>query len=146
MLCICSNILMSNLISLGSKKKFNKVDKLLKKPLHSDLEYYKSRVLINIYNFSLSTNTFTKFFYASRLHFIIILEVSIGKMKSFENLCEKIPNPIGKRTTIQTILNEAVAMNLLLKYPCAKDKRIKFYKLTEDSKQTLKEWAEANIV
>ena len=137
---------MSNLISLGSKKKFNKVDKLHKKPLQSDLEYYKSRVLINIYNFSLSTNTFVKFFYASRLHFIIILEVSIGKMKSFETLCEKIPNPIGKRTTIQTILNEAVAMNLLLKYPCAKDKRIKFYKLTEDSKQTLKEWAEANIV
>jgi|TARA_B110000858_G_scaffold193202_2_gene245273 DNA-binding MarR family transcriptional regulator len=67
-------------------------------------------------------------------------------MKSFETLCEKIPNPIGKRTTIQTILNEAVAMNLLLKYPCAKDKRIKFYKLTEDSEQTLKEWAEANIV
>lgn len=137
---------MSNLISLGSKKKFNKADKLLKKPLKSDIEYYKSRVLINIYNFSLSTNTFTKFFYASRLHFIIILEVSIGKMKSFETLCEKIPNPIGKRTTIQTILNEAVAMNLLLKYPCAKDKRIKFYKLTKDSEQTLKEWAEANIV
>jgi DNA-binding MarR family transcriptional regulator len=37
-------------------------------------------------------------------------------------------------------------MNLLLKYPCVKDKRIKFYKLTEDSEQTLKEWAEANIV
>tara|TARA_B110000211_G_C14067081_1_gene548148 strand:+ start:114 stop:527 length:414 start_codon:yes stop_codon:yes gene_type:complete len=137
---------MSNLISLGSKKKFNKADKLLKKPLHSDLEYYKSRVLVNIYNFSISTNAFTKFFYASRLHFIIILEISIGKMKSFESLCEKIPNPIGKRTTIQTILNEAVAMNLLLKYPCVKDKRIKFYKLTEDSEQTLKEWAEANIV
>ena len=136
---------MSNLISLGSKKKINKADKLLKKPLKSDIEYYKSRVLINIYNFSLSTNTFTKFFYASRLHFIIILEVSIGKMKSFENLCEKIPNPIGKRTTIQTILNEAVAMGILLKYPCVKDKRIKFYKLSKDSEQTLKEWAEANI-
>ena len=137
---------MSNLISLGSKKKFNKADKLLKKPLHSDLEYYKSRVLVNIYNFSISTNAFTKFFYASRLHFIIILEISIGKMKSFESLCEKIPNALGKRTTIQTILNKSVAMNILLKYPCAKDKRIKFYKLTEDSEQTLKEWAEANIV
>jgi len=66
-------------------------------------------------------------------------------MKSFENLCEKIPNVLGKRTTIQTILNESVAMGILLKYPCVKDKRIKFYKLSKDSEQTLKEWAEANI-
>ena len=136
---------MSNLISLGDKKKFSEVDRHLKKPLQSDLEYYKSRVLINMYSFSLSTNKFLKFFYASRLHFIIILEISVGKMKSFESLCEKIPNALGKRTTIQTILNKSVAMNLLLKYPCIKDKRIKFYKLTKDSEQALKEWAEANI-
>ena len=136
---------MSNLISLGDKKKIDKVGKLLKRPITSDLEYYKSRVLTNIYNFSLSTNKFTKFFYSSRLHFIIILEISVGKMKSFESLCEKIPNALGKRTTIQTILNKSVAMGILLKYPCVKDKRIKFYKLSKDSEQTLKEWAEANI-
>jgi len=136
---------MSNLITINKNKKIDEVVRPLKKPITSDLEYYKSRVLINIYNFSLSTNKFTKFFYSSRLHFIIILEVSIGKMKSFENLCEKIPNVLGKRTTIQTILNESVAMGILLKYPCVKDKRIKFYKLSKDSEQTLKEWAEANI-
>ena len=137
---------MSNIIKIDKKNVPDKVRKLQKKSLTYDLEYYKSRVLVNIYNFSLSTNKFTKFFYASRLHFIIILEISVGKMKSFESLCEKIPNALGKRTTIQTILNKSVAMNILLKYPCAKDKRIKFYKLTEDSEQTLKEWAEANIV
>jgi len=92
-------------------------------------------------SFHTSTNKFLKFFYSSRLHFIIILEVSIGKMKSFETLCQKIPNAIGKRTTIQTILNEAVAMNLMIKYPCAKDRRIKFYKLTKDSEQMINEWA-----
>ena len=62
-------------------------------------------------------------------------------MKSFETLCQKIPNAIGKRTTIQTILNEAVAMNLMIKYPCIKDRRIKFYKLTKDSEQMISEWA-----
>lgn len=132
---------MSNLFILNKNKKINMANEPKKKPYVSDSEYYKSKVLTNVYNFSLSTNKFLKFFYSSRLHFIIILEVSIGKMKSFETLCQKIPNAIGKRTTIQTILNEAVAMNLMIKYPCIKDRRIKFYKLTKDSEQMISEWA-----
>ena len=132
---------MSNLFILNKNKKIDMANEPKKKSYVSDSDYNKSKVLTNVYNFSLSTNKFLKFFYSSRLHFIIILEVSIGKMKSFETLCQKIPNAIGKRTTIQTILNEAVAMNLMIKYPCVKDRRIKFYKLTKDSEQMINEWA-----
>ena len=132
---------MSNLFILNKNKKIDMANEPKKKSYVSDSDCNKSKVLTNVYNFSLSTNKFLKFFYSSRLHFIIILEVSIGKMKSFETLCQKIPNAIGKRTTIQTILNEAVAMNLMIKYPCAKDRRIKFYKLTKDSEQMINEWA-----
>ena len=151
---------MSNIVRIDKKKKNKIADDMLdymqgfdfnedwgirKQPLSSDLKYYKSRVLANMYNFSLSANKFMKFFYASRLHFIIILEISIGEMKSFEFLCQKIPNPLGKRTTIQTILNESVDTNILLKYPSEKDKRIKFYKLSNDSERALNDWAKANI-
>jgi len=110
----------------------------------ANLEYYVSKILSNLYNFSLSQNKFLKFFYKSRLHFITILEISIGELKSFEFLCEKIPNAIGKRTSIQTLLNEAVAQGVLLKYPCAKDNRIKLYKLSNDSKLAINDWAKKN--
>ena len=81
---------MSNIVRIDKKKKNKIADDMLdymqgfdfnedwgirKQPLSSDLKYYKSRVLANMYNFSLSTNKFMKFFYASRLHFIIILEI-----------------------------------------------------------------------
>jgi len=137
---------MSTFVRIDKKTSFDEVHKIRKRPLSSDLKYYKSRVLANMYNFSLSENKFMKFFYTSRLHFIIILEISIGDMKSFEFLCQKISNAIGKRTTIQTILNESVASNILLKYASEKDKRIKFYKLSNDSEQALNDWAKENIV
>jgi len=137
---------MLTFVKIDKKTSFDEVHKIRKWQLSYDMKYYKSRVLANMYNFSLSENKFMKFFYTSRLHFIIILEISIGDMKSFEFLCQKIPNAIGKRTTIQTILNESVASNILLKYASEKDKRIKFYKLSNDSEQALNDWAKENIV
>lgn len=105
------------------------------------LKFYSRKLLTKIYKFSLSQDKFIKFFYTSRLHFILMLEIiESSKGKSFQFLCEKIDEQIGKRTTIQSVLNEAIKRSFIFKTACKKDKRIKYYKLTNNSEESLKKW------
>ena len=90
------------------------------------------------------------FYYLSRLHSIIVLEVSLATVDknhliSFEYLCDHIPRNLGKRTTIQTILNEAVRKNFFTKTTSQKDKRVKYYILEKTSAEVIEKWwAERN--
>ena len=90
------------------------------------------------------------FYYISRLHSIIVLEVSLATVDknhliSFEYLCDHIPRNLGKRTTIQTILNEAVRKNFFTKTTSQKDKRVKYYILEKTSAEVIEKWwAERN--
>ena len=85
------------------------------------------------------------FYYSSRLHSIIVLEVSLATVDknhliSFEYLCDHIPRNLGKRTTIQTILNEAVRKNFFTKTTSQKDKRVKYYILEKTSAEVIEKW------
>ena len=104
------------------------------------LDEYSSSILENLYSFSKSDNKFLRFFFSSRLNFVIVLEIlsSGNKGKSFEYLCESIPKLIGKRTTIQNCLNNALTQKMISKVRCSDDKRIKYYRLTETSIEALR--------
>ena len=85
------------------------------------------------------------FYYLSRLHSIIVLEISLATVDknhliSFEYLCDHIPRNLGKRTTIQTILNEAVRKNFFTKTTSQKDKRVKYYILEKTSAEVIEKW------
>lgn len=85
------------------------------------------------------------FYYLSRLHSIIVLEVTLATVDknhliSFEYLCDHIPRNLGKRTTIQTILNEAVRKNFFTKTTSQKDKRVKYYILEKTSAEVIEKW------
>ena len=85
------------------------------------------------------------FYYLSRLHSIIVLEVTLATVDknhliSFEYLCDHIPRNLGKRTTIQTILNEAVRKNFFIKTTSQKDKRVKYYILEKTSAEVIEKW------
>jgi hypothetical protein len=47
---------------------------------------------------------------------------------------------LGKRTTIQTILNEGLRKGYFLKTLNEKDKRIKFYTLEKNSLEIINQW------
>ena len=85
------------------------------------------------------------FYYLSRLHSIIVLEISLATVDknhliSFEYLCDHIPRNLGKRTTIQTILNEAVRKNFFTKTTSQQDKRVKYYILERTSAEVIEKW------
>ena len=85
------------------------------------------------------------FYYLSRLHSIIVLEITLATVDknhliSFEYLCDHIPRNLGKRTTIQTILNEAVRKNFFIKTTSQKDKRVKYYILEKTSAEVIEKW------
>ena len=65
------------------------------------------------------------FFQNSLLHYAICLEIGIGffqeKFLSYENLCDKIPKRFGSRSTIQSVLNQAIRENYFTKEVSLKD-------------------------
>jgi len=127
----------------NKKNKIINADYLTSLYDNQKLQLYSKKLLTNLYKFSLSQDKFIKFFYTSRLHFILMLEIiesSEKKGKSFQYLCEKINEQIGKRTTIQSVLNEAIKRSFIFKIACKNDRRIKYYKLTNDTKESLKKW------
>ena len=69
------------------------------------------------------------------MHHVISLEIYENQSLdgiSFEAICSNVPKSIGSRSSIQSILNEALEKNIFLKQQSKKDKRIKQYFLTND--------------
>ena len=107
-------------------------------------EYKTENYLKEFYDLSNTTNI-KGFYYETRLHSVIVLEISLASLNknhpvSFEYLCETIPKKLGKRTTIQTILNEGLRKGYFLKTLNEKDKRIKFYTLEKNSLEIINQW------
>ena len=107
-------------------------------------EYKTEQYLKEFYDLSNTTNI-KGFYYETRLHSVIVLEISLASLNknhpvSFEYLCETIPKKLGKRTTIQTILNEGLRKGYFLKTLNEKDKRVKFYTLEKDSLSIIEKW------
>ena len=59
---------------------------------------------------------------------------------SFETICSNVPKSIGSRSSIQSILNDALDRNIFLKYQTEKDKRIKNYYLSESYFDLINKW------
>ena len=107
-------------------------------------EYKTEKYLQEFYDLS-NTTDIKGFYYETRLHSVIVLEISLASLNknhpvSFEYLCETIPKKLGKRTTIQTILNEGLRKGYFLKTLNEKDKRVKFYTLEKDSLSIIEKW------
>jgi hypothetical protein len=110
----------------------------------NDVEYKTEKYLKEFYDLS-NTTDIKGFYYETRLHSVIVLEISLASLNknhpvSFEYLCETIPKKLGKRTTIQTILNEGLRKGYFLKTLNEKDKRVKFYTLEKDSLSIIEKW------
>ena len=112
--------------------------------MNKDLKSLSKKFLTEFYDIY-KLQDITGFAYSSRLHMIIVLEILISsfdndQIVSFEYLCEKIPKQLGKRTTIQTILNEGLRKYFFTKKIFLNDKRIKIYNLEPQSQKNIENW------
>ena len=97
----------------------------------------------NIYSSFFSDNYSYKFFFKSILHHVISLEVYENNNQdgiSFEMICANIPKSIGSRSSIQSILNEALDKNIFVKEQSHTDKRIKNYFLSNNFLDMINSW------
>ena len=86
------------------------------------------------------------FFLSSHLHFAITLEIAFAKYTNeeitLEQLYERIPKKFGSRSTIKATLSEGVKNGFFIKNVSMKDKRMKVYRLNDDSKVSVESWLE----
>ena len=84
-----------------------------------------------------------KFLFATRQHILIIFYISSQNMQktTLENICYNISPKIVSRSTVQNILKEGCNIKFFEKEVNLKDKREKFYKLSEQSIELMQEWA-----
>tara|TARA_X000000950_G_scaffold251801_1_gene313418 strand:- start:116 stop:490 length:375 start_codon:yes stop_codon:yes gene_type:complete len=97
----------------------------------------------NIYSSFFSEDYVSKFLFKSILHHVICLEIYENnslKGISFETICANIPKSIGSRSSIQSILNEALEKNIFVKEQSKSDKRIKNYYLSNNFFDIINGW------
>ena len=97
----------------------------------------------NIYSSFFSEDYVSKFLFKSILHHVISLEIYENNRTngiSFETICGNIPKSIGSRSSIQSILNEALEKNIFIKEQNKTDKRIKNYYLSNDFFIMINSW------
>ena len=97
----------------------------------------------NIYSSFFSEDYVYKFLFKSILHHVICLEIYENNRSngiSFETICTNIPKSIGSRSSIQSILNEALEKNIFVKEQSQSDKRIKNYYLSNNFLDMINGW------
>ena len=97
----------------------------------------------NIYSSFFSEDYVSKFLFKSILHHVISLEIyENNKLNgiSFETICANIPKSIGSRSSIQSILNEALEKNIFVKEQSKSDKRNKNYYLSNNFLDMINTW------
>ena len=97
----------------------------------------------NRYSSFFSEDYVSKFLFKSILHHVISLEIyENNKLNgiSFETICANIPKSIGSRSSIQSILNEALEKNIFVKEQSKSDKRIKNYYLSNNFLDMINTW------
>ena len=97
----------------------------------------------NIYSSFFSEDYVSKFLFKSILHHVISLEIYENNRLngiSFETICANIPKSIGSRSSIQSILNEALEKNIFTKEQSKADKRIKNYYLSNNFFNMINSW------
>ena len=97
----------------------------------------------NIYSSFFSEDYVSKFLFKSILHHVISLEIYENNRLSgisFETICANIPKSIGSRSSIQSILNDALEKNIFIKEQSKTAKRIKNYYLSSNFLNTINGW------
>ena len=97
----------------------------------------------NIYSSFFSEDYVSKFLFKSILHHVISLEIYENNTLngiSFETICSNIPKSIGSRSSIQSILNEALEKDIFVKEQSQNDKRIKNYYLSQNFLNMINSW------
>ena len=97
----------------------------------------------NIYSSFFSEDYVSKFLFKSILHHVISLEIYENNRLSgisFETICANVPKSIGSRSSIQSILNDALEKNIFIKEQSKTDKRIKNYYLSSNFLNTINGW------
>ena len=95
------------------------------------------------YDLTISNKYVENFFTKSSLHYAICLEISYMSGNggiSYEEICATVPNMLGSRTSIQTILGDGVQFNCFEKKQHELDKRVKKYVLTKDFSIMITNW------
>ena len=103
-----------------------------------------SELYNDIYNAARSQeNPFKKFLFTTRQHVLIIFYIAsqVEQKTTLEDICYNVSPKVVSRSTIQNILKEGCNINFFEKEINNKDKREKFYKLTNTASKTMQDWA-----
>ena len=86
---------------------------------------------------------FKKFLFATRQHVLIIFYIAsqVGQKTTLEDICYNVSPKVVSRSTIQNILKEGIKINFFIKEINQKDKREKFYKVTNEASKIMQDWA-----
>ena len=82
------------------------------------------------------------FLFNTKHHVVIIFYIASqpGSKSTLEEICYNVSPKVISRSTIQNILKEGVNINFFKKEVSKKDKRSKFYKLTDSAIHLLEKW------
>ena len=88
-------------------------------------------------------NPFKRFLFATRQHVLIIFYIAsqIDQKTTLEDICYNVSPKVVSRSTIQNILKEGFNIKFFEKEINEKDKREKFYKLTNEASKLMQDWA-----
>ena len=86
---------------------------------------------------------YKKFLFSTRQHVLIIFYIAsqVEQKTTLEDICYNVSPKVVSRSTIQSILKEGCNINFFEKEINNKDKRQKFYKLTNEASKTMQDWA-----
>ena len=100
----------------------------------------------DLYGEDIKDSDCSTFFKASKLHLSISLEIAIAHFNnekiSYEKICKNIPQKIGSRSSIQTILNLGTKLDFFKKKELNHDRRVKNFTLSNKYEKMIVDWVE----
>ena len=90
-----------------------------------------------------NSGSLTKFFFNTKNHYLITMYIISKKNQktTLEEISYDMSPKVISRSTIQNILKDGVNTGFLKKMINKKDKRSKFYLITDEGKKIIKDWA-----
>ena len=84
-----------------------------------------------------------KFLFSTRQHILLIFYIAsqVDQKTTLEDICYNVSPKVVSRSTIQNILKEGFNIKFFEKEINKKDKREKFYKLTNEASKLMQDWA-----
>ena len=95
------------------------------------------------HSFQRNENPLKNFLFATKQHVLIIFYISSqsNQKTTLEDICYNISPKVVSRSTIQNILKEGCKVSFLEKEVNEKDRREKFYKITNEANKFMQNWA-----